>query len=286
MENKEIQLTPAEIEMIKVKREQEELEAKERALKRQAEIEKEIEICKQRIITYKKECETQRYQATLFKEEFDKIAPNSYSLIKISKSETFEVYRYKLKPEGGSSDKKEFFFEEKVNEEEYKIQRNGTNETMEVRFHIIYDTSTYRARPKNQYWAIEYGWNKFYKKAKTVHEKIEEKLAKQQREQKHKENKATAKETVLADLTKRYPGTRITFKEEYRSTYNGRGYRKSYDTNWTETYYHVEFENGLMIRFRFDETGYISTGEFMNLYKFDFNTIVEFMKQQTIKENK
>lgn len=280
MENKEIQLTPAEIEMIKVKREQEELKAKEEALKKQAKIEKEIEVCKKRIDEYKKNCETQRYHATLFKEEFDKIAPGQYSLIKVPEKETFEVKDYL-----GDS-KYETHFQEVIEDEHYEIKHSESGEKMKVKFHVVYDNSTWGSSPKSKYWALEYGWRKFYKVAKTVHTKIEEKLAKKRREEREKIMKATAKETVLAELTKRYPGTKIEHKEEYHSTYNGRGYRKSYDRSWTTYHYVVTFERGLQIKFKYYEDGNIGEGSVVNLHQFDFEQVVNFLRQYPLKEKK
>lgn len=279
MENKEIQLTPAEIEMIKVKREKEELEAQMIALKKQAEIEKNIELKKKAIERFKNECKEQRHQAELFKAEFDKIAPGQYFLVKKDHKQNFEGYEYL------GDDKKEYYFQELVEEIIYEIQRKGTTERMEVKLHTVYSNDKWNSRVTNKYWALEYGWNKFYKIAKTVHTKIEEKLAVKRREEELKKNTATAKETVLEKLTKKYPGTKIEFREKINSNFIRNGYRNGSYRSWTTNHYVVTFEHGLQIEFQFYEDGRIGEGVINNLHKFDFDSVVDFLSHQTFKEN-
>lgn len=252
METK-IELTKAELEMIQLKREQDELKAKEEEIKRELKREKEITNTRKEIADFLAKQDIIKTMTYRFAKELNDCSPGKYEVVETPITRDFKAWGYI----SSGSFEKETYLEEKVPFIHYTIKR-GTIEMKVDRYDGAYK--------------IQYNF-KYYKIAKTVDTKINELFARQDREKKLKEAKATAKETVLVILQEKYPNTKIEHRQEYHS----RGHR--YNEGYYTEHYKVTFPNGLAIDFQYYEDGRISSGDIKGLYNFDLDTLVDVLSK-------
>lgn len=229
MEN--IQLTESELEMIRLKREQEELKAKEDELKKQIKRQKDIDYQLKKIDEFKAS-NVRKYEETIiYLNELNKFHKEpKYELVTRELTKNFQAYDYI------SMDEKDVYFNEDVKYNSHHIQRIGTKITIDIE-----SASRKKGYSTEYYWALRYDY-KNYKSAKTVDDKINEKLAIIEEEKKQKQAQLSAQETVEAELKQKYPEAIIEHHSEWVriSHYRNGGY--------SQNYFKVMFNNGLMLK--------------------------------------
>ena len=237
MVNTDIQLTPAELEMIKLKREQLELKKKEDELRKQAEIEKEIAAAKKRRDEKIAECERQVAQCTGFFKEF----PVGYRLVI---NETQDRARATM---WNSETRKP----DEIWSEEFKY-RNAHIEYGQYKVYVEY---VYTRKSYTTYgeWKMSIGgpdlepgdYNRNYTRWKTVVEKITAALNRAAAAEQLEARKKDAVQSTVDKMKELYPtATLITGTGGERNPYNRKQEWISYPT------IDVHFDNGIKIKYR------------------------------------
>ena len=239
---KTIQLTPAELELIQVKRQQEELAAQEAAVQNQLAIEKEIARVKLQVEGYIKQ-EAQQVKAA---GEFALQIPSSKLHI-----DTRELA-------ANASYKGEVVDTIKYQEQvayltigEYKVS---------VKEHIVYSKFSYRgsSRGYKMYVSgqgIDYKTNnRGYKNTQKVVELIQDTIEEVKAKEAHANKQKNAVATAIAELTQQFPDA--TIKQE-------RGYTTNHYASHSNRYQEydklvVALNNGIVIEYRVYESGELS----------------------------
>jgi len=230
MEN--IQLTESELEMIRLKREQDELKAKELELNKQIKRQKQIDYQLKKIDEFKASNARKYEETIIYLNELNKFHKEpKYELVTRELTKNFQDWDYNEK-----GDDKVFFFNEDVKYNSHHIQRIGTKITIDVD-----SASRKKGYSTEYYWALRYDY-KNYKSAKTVDDKINEKLAIIEEEKKQKQAQLSAQETIAAELKTKYPEAIIEHHSEWVriSHYRNGGY--------SQNYFNVVFNNGLLLK--------------------------------------
>lgn len=213
-----IELTPAELELIQVKRKEEALKAEKARLENEAKLQKEV---------IEKENEIRLFKATVFKiaEEAEKayahlqkIAPGQYTTFLEPHAREFKVSMY----ENGSFVTK---WTETVNFSTLVIKRTVDNSLtkypIEIRLHAIYNDNRRNPvylRSKFKISGVSYPvTEREYSSVKTCHTKIEEFLSAKMAEIRRNDLRnftIVRAETILKET---YPNSTVSVKEEYSS---------------------------------------------------------------------
>lgn len=237
MINAEIQLTPAELEMIKLKRDQAELKKKEDELRKQAEIEKEIAAAKKRRDEKIADCERQVAQCTEFFKEF----PVGYRLVI---NETQDRARATM---WNSETRKP----DEIWSEEFKY-RNAHIEYGQYKVYVeyVYTRKNYTTRGELKMRIsgpdLEPGdYNRNYTRWKTVVEKITAALNRTAAAEQLEVRKKDAVQSTLDKMKELYPNaTLVSSNGGERNPYSRKQEWISYPT------IDVQFDNGIKIKYR------------------------------------
>lgn len=237
-----VNLTPAELEMIQVKRQQEELAAKEAAAKKQLAIENEIKRVKAQVEDSVKK-DTQQNAAA---RDFAATVAGSKVVVETNKKQWNATY-------GGETIKVFNYTETKV-----YLTLNGY--TIYVNEHIVYSKWSYRGSSKGYKMyvsgpGIDYKTSqRGYKNGKKVVELIEETIQHREAQELHKNKQKNAVETAVANLMEQFPTAKIVA---------GRGYKFNHHASPSNRYtdydaIDVTLENGIEIEYRVYSDGQLS----------------------------
>ena len=239
---KTIQLTPAELELIQVKRQQEELAAQEATVKNQLAIEQEIARVKLQVDGYIKQ-EAQQVKAA---GEFALQIPSSVLRIDARDLKAEVTYSGELVDT--------IKYQEQVAYlaiGDYKIS---------VKEHMVYSKYSYRgsSRGYKMYVSgqgIDYKTaNRGYKNAKKVVELIEDTIEEIKAKEVHANKQKNAIQTAIAELTQQFPDA--TIKQE-------RGYKINYHSSASNRYQEydkliVVLKNEIVIEYQVYSDGQLS----------------------------
>lgn len=239
---KTIELTPAELELIQVKRQQEELAAQEKAAQKQLAIEKEIARVAESVEGYKRK-NAQQVKAA---EEFAQLIPSAeYRVEKVQRNVTITRF-------GETIDT--LTYEEKT---PYMLL-NGYK--ISITEHIVYNKWNYRGSSKGYKMyvsgpGIDYKTsNRGYKNAKKVVELIEDTIEAKKAQELYKNKQRNAVETAVANLTEQFPNAKINSGRGCKI--NPYGTPSNRYTEYDEIV--VVLENGIEVKYRVYENGELS----------------------------
>ena len=262
----ELSLTTQEIEMIKLKREQEENAAKQKAVAQQILRDKEIEKAKSNIEKFIELQKRKNEWAKTSVVKFNSLnkGGNQYELIKVDRDKVFECYEYSYAQTGNT---KKIYFSETVKYTHIEIHPVWFGVSNYFDIEITDD--------------LNFNWkSKVYRAHKTLNEKIIDLILEKQTEKTKAEQLESALETVKATLQEKYPDATLEYNKEYiRSTYK---YMKSYYANS----YTLTFPNGLQVQFKYNENGIISNGVIKNMSDFNVDSIIDFCRTLSKQTNK
>lgn len=232
---KTIELTPAELELIQSKRQQEELAAQEAAVKRQRQIDQEIA----RLKTYYQENATKQNEQTAAAREFAKSIPGGE--LKTNSTKQTKVVTY------GSDEVVETIpYFDIVS----YIMLNGYK--IDVREHIVY-TKWGRGGRSQGYkmyvsgTGIDYKTsNRGYKNTKKVVELIEDTIEATKAKELHNNKQRNAVATAVANLTEQFPTAKINTGRGCKV--NPYGSPSNRYTEYDEIV--VVLENGIQVNYR------------------------------------
>lgn len=256
---KTIELTPAELEMIQVKRQQEELAAKEKAAQKQLAIENEIKRAEIMVQGYLKKYTEQAKAA----KDFAASVAGCKVVIETDKRKYDVTY-------GGETVKVIDYTATDVHLtlNSYKIQ---------VSEHIVYGKWSYRGSSKGYKMyvsgpGIDYKTsNRGYKNGKKVVELIEETIESIKAQELYNNKQKNTIETAVANLKEQFPNAKIN---------SGRGYKINHygsPSNRYQEYDKIEvvLENGVEVEYRVYANGQL---ERMSL-KFPSHNATELLFQ-------
>lgn len=254
-----VNLTPAELEMIQVKRQQEELAAKEKAAQKQLAIENEIKRAEIQVQGYlKKYIE----QAKAAKDLAASVA-GCKVVIETEKRKYNVTY-------GGETVKV-------IDYTATNVHLTLNSYTIQVREHIVYGKWNYRgsSRGYKMYVSgpgIDYkASSRGYKNGKKVVELIEETIEQRKAQELQKNKQKNAIETAVANLMEQFPTAKVE---------SGRGYKINHYASPSNRYtdydkIDVTLENGVQVEYRVYANG---TLERMSL-KFPSHNATELLSQ-------
>jgi hypothetical protein len=239
---KTIQLTPAELELIQVKRQQEELAAQEAAVQNQLAIEKEIARVKLQVEGYIKQ-EAQQVKAA---GEFALQIPSS--ILHIDTRELAANASYKGEVVDTIKYQEQVAY---LTIGEYKVS---------VKEHIVYSKFSYRgsSRGYKMYVSgqgIDYKTNnRGYKNTQKVVELIQDTIEEVKAKEAHVNKQKNAVATAIAELTQQFPNATVNHQ---------RGYHTNYHASPSNRYQEydklvVALNNGIVIEYRVYENGQLS----------------------------
>ena len=239
---KTINLTPAELELIQVKRQQEELAAKEAEAKNQVAIENEIKRAEIQVQGYLKK-DTEQVKAA---KEFAALVVGSKVVIETKDRQYTVAY-------GGKTIKVIDYTETSAH-----LTLNGY--TIQVKEHIVYGKWSYRGSSKGYKMyvsgtGIDYKTSqRGYKNGKKVVELIEETIEQRNAQELYKNKQKNAVETAVANLMEQFPTAKVE---------SGRGCRinpyASASNRYTEyDKIDVTLENGVQVEYQVYADGTLS----------------------------
>jgi len=204
---KTIQLTPAELELIQVKRQQEESNAQKAAVQNQLAIEKEIARVKLQVDGYIKQ-EAQQVKAA---GEFALQMPSSTLHVDTRDLESKVTYNGELV--------------DTIKYQEQVAYLTIGKYKVSVKEHIVYSKYSYRgsSRGYKMYVSgqgIDYKTeNRGYKNAKKVVELIEDTIEEIKAKEVHANKQKNAIQTAIAELTQQFPDATIKQERGYKTNY-------------------------------------------------------------------
>lgn len=254
-----VNLTPAELEMIQVKRQQEELAAKEKAAQKQLAIENEIKRAQAQVEGYIKKDIQQNAAAR----DFAATVAGCKVVIETEKKKYNVTY-------GGETVKVFNYTETNM-----YLTLNGY--TIQVREHIVYGKWSYRGSSKGYKMyvsgpGIDYKTsNRGYKNGKKVVELIEETIEQRNAQELYKNKQKNAVETAVANLMEQFPNAKVE---------SGRGCKINPYASASNRYMEydkveITLENGIQVEYRVYSDG---TLERMSL-RFPSHSIAELLFQ-------
>jgi hypothetical protein len=243
---KNIELTEAELQMIQLKREREELEKKEKDNARQ--IKEGQEIQKQRTqIEYDTKRDAQLISA--LEKLFNELPVGEYELIDKNKIQEYSCYHY-----DSSKEDKEYYFKELVERKSKEIVHKESKSTITVHFHsVLTGSGFFRRSIETGDFRFELGIpgkydgkNSNLASAKTIDKKIKEYVAMKKQKEETAKAKLEGIEWLKEQVTQMYPEARVT--EEQRSGYYADSYRRR-DYREGSKFIKVVFASGLEIEY-------------------------------------
>lgn len=239
-----IELTPAELELIRIKREEQVLADQKREAERQAKQEKEIaNIRKTMIADGEKQTKLNEAAKALFVQ-----LGAGYMLTNNQKTNNYELFDYVHKKDGSTDyDRKDFYFQEQMVITAFMITHVDSGATVRPVFYTSgkrYDKNTdirFAVSGTGTYDRH----NDHLKSAKTIKEKIEQ--AHQGRVAKEASTKAKLEgiEWLLDHVKSLYPSAEVK-KDQHSGSY---GYKNRYVPG--SEYVKTTFTNGLVLEFGF-----------------------------------
>jgi hypothetical protein len=255
-----VELTPAELEMIKVKREQEALVQKEIAAKKALQLEKEIADQKERItkITIKDAAQVKACQD--FNVEFD----NQYSVVIKTWEEIAVVKGEYIDPEHKDGNyERETFWQGAIARQSATIYHKA-GYTIQVEEQIVYSSSWRSTGTSKGYKMYVSGPGIEYKQERqalsrpsSVMEKVKKAMEKVAEEIAYKNKQKVALQTTVDKFKAEYPDAEVTTDKGWE-----RGYSRSYSGGTTYDMVRVKFVNGAQIAYRVYADGSLSRVSF------------------------
>ena len=256
---KTIELTTAELEMIQLKREQEERNAKEKAAQKQIAIEKEIATTALCVKGYINKSAQQVKAA----EEFAKLIPTA--TYHVDKTECAVKASY-----GGEVVKTLKYIESNA-----YLMLNGYK--ISVNEHIVYGKWNYRGSSKGYKMyvsgpGINYKTsNRGYVNSKKVVELIEETIEQCKAQELHNNKQKNAIETAVANLTKQFPTAKIVSGRAYKTNPYASPSNRYTDYDAID----ITLENGIEIKYQVYPNGELTR---MDL-RFPKHTVADLLSQ-------
>jgi len=245
---KTLELTPAELEMVALKREQEALAKKEAELKKQAQMEKEIVDRQVAIAKNVAQCNRQVKAVKDFAAELGKGYEVAITVIE----EEAKVTGDYITPEDpkGCGYEREVLWSQKYNKETARIKYG--NYTICVDEQFVYGSKwSYRATSKGYKMYVSgpgIDWKEERRalgRISTVKEKIKTAMEKIQAEENYKNAQKNSLEKTVDKFKAEYPDAEVTTDKGY-----DRGYGKRYSEGVTYDMVRVKFANGCSIAYR------------------------------------
>lgn len=239
---KTIQLTPAELELIQVKRQQEELAAQEAAVQNQLAIEKEIARVKLQVDGYVK----QNAQQVKAAGEFALQMPSS--ILHIDTRELSDNVSYNGE------------VHENVKYQQQVAHMTIGEYKVSVKEHMVYSKYSYRgsSRGYKMYVSgqgIDYKTeNRGYKNTQKVVELIENTIQEVKAKEAHTNKQKNAVATAIAELTQQFPNATVRQERGYNTNYYASASQRHQEYDKLV----VTLENGIMIEYRVYESGQLS----------------------------
>lgn len=240
----QIELTPAELEMIRIKREKDALEEQEKAAKKLLKFEEDIKSEKKKIEDKIKWANQQNEAAQAFLPTLG----DGWSLKKNKHTEKFNVVdRGAYNSEKNDYEYVNTIWEEAIDFEIYLLQKNGY--TVEVKEHFVSSKYSYRQTSKGfkMFPYDGFSWKetqKFYTKGNRINEIIKEKEDIATYQEKSKQLFTMNVENIIADFNNRFPDATVTQDTEYTSRVG------------LSNIIILEFKNGIKIKYDVDSTNY------------------------------
>jgi len=251
MMNPVTELTPAELEMIRIERERKALAEAEQAAKRNLQIEKDR---LQQQTTMRKELAEAEAQVSATS-AFQAQLGHDAKLIISHNARTYKVEVYS-NPSDPSSNGYETVWSDTQDLPKAKITLGAYEITVTER--MVYSNSRFsRATSKGYQMQCSgpgFNWtdqNRWYSSAKTLLKRITEKREAIKAKQQLEQRKATATETVVARMQSEYPTATVTARTEWVRGYgNSSGFEAPFVT--------IALPNGITIRYRVYADGAIA----------------------------
>jgi hypothetical protein len=277
-----MELTPVEIEMVKIKREQEALAKKEAELKRKAALEKEIA---EKMAHINKLLEKDRRQVKAAQDFCMALGVNLYSIVAKNIPGEWEITEYTNPTDPKSNDfEREVVWSHKTDRTVVHIERGSYKILVEE--HIVYSSSWSRTGSSKGYKmyisgpGFDYADEKRgYSKAATVHERIEQAITREKMHAALVAKKKNALQNTVDMMQNKFPDATVTV---------GYGYVKNYNQKYTAGDRYdtaiVKFINGVSMEYRVYEDGSLGRAN-ITFPKHDAWDLMETMSKMNFIDN-
>lgn len=257
-EGGEIKLTDQEMEMIRIKREQDELKKKELDLKQQEKRSKDIMSSEKAVERYLAEDQQYVKASKDFYEKFEKAYPGQFELVELEDyQKTEELYDHERDDQGKTKEDadgyliKNVYWSKPYSLKNYEIKYNKDKKyTIKIEAHKTY--TTYGSY-KGQEWVMKLkglaGWKdeqKNLKSVKTIKDKIDEDIASKERKVSAEQREKEGLQFMLDYVKEKYKDEKPEVKIEAKG-------RRDYKNNWVESrYVSAKFLNGLKVDYNYN----------------------------------
>jgi len=283
--NQTLELTPAELEMIALKREQEVLAAKQASTVKAIQLEKDIK-AKQDYITATKNKDAEQVKAAKnYLIAFD----HQYSLDIKTWKETVQVMGDYINKDNGFDRHIEW-------SEEFERQSASIShkygQQIKVEEQIVY-SSKWSSRGTSKGYkmyisGVGIEWKQqgqALSKVKSVMEKITAAIDKLDNARKREENKKNALQTTVDRFKAEYPDAEVTTDYGYESSYDSRGRRSNYSNGERYDIVRTKFVNGAQIAYKVYPDGSLSRVSFNLPGSKDEDTFRNNLSQMNFKND-
>ena len=283
--NQTLELTPAELEMIALKREQEVLAAKHTETVKAIQLEKDIK-AKQDYITATKNKDAEQVKAAKnYLIAFD----HQYSLDIKTWKETVQVMGDYINKDNGFDRHIEW-------SEEFERQSASIShkygQQIKVEEQIVY-SSKWSSRGTSKGYkmyisGVGIEWKQqgqALSKVKSVMEKITAAIDKLDNARKREENKKNALQTTVDRFKAEYPDAEVTTDYGYESSYDSRGRRSNYSNGNRYDIVRTKFVNGAQIAYKVYPDGSLSRVSFNLPGSKDEDTFRNNLSQMNFKND-
>jgi hypothetical protein len=254
-DGEKVQLTPAELELTRIKREEEKLAKEKLTLQRKATEEKEIVNIQSQMVKDERSQIQLNLAADALLDELRKL-DKAYVMEESETVKEYELYHYIISKEDriDSGKDKDVYFSEKQTLIIKKIKHTLTKSVI-IPKHYWVDKSGLRFHSSMWYEGIRYRLdipgiydrkNESLKSAKTINEKIQNKYQSNKRKADDFQIKQNGTLWLLDALNVKYPTATIT-EEQHAGTYYGFGSRRHYSEG--AKYVKVKFTNGFELQY-------------------------------------
>jgi hypothetical protein len=218
----EIELSPAELEMIKVKREQEILAKKELDAKKAIQLEKDIKLTEERIAAHRKKDESQINEATKYLHELLKHDPGYKSNIQVT-TDTEKIYGEYL--ESTTKYEREILWSKEYERKNMCITYMGYKVT--IYEHIAYGNG-WKSRGTNKGYKMNISGpsmdftqeRRAYTRASKVHEVITNTIKSIESKKQLEEKKKDILTSTCEKIKELYPDATVTTGYDYERDFN------------------------------------------------------------------
>jgi len=257
---KTLELTPAELEMIKINREKAELAAKEAAAKKQVQLEKDIAGRKE-LMQKTMKMDADQVKAT---QDFCNSLGAGYKLEIATREEKVIVTGDYTNPEDPASDgyRREIVWQDAFNRQSAKIVYKGYS--IRVEEQIVYSSKWASRGTSNGFKMYVSGpglnWkdeSRAYTRITTVKAKIKDAIDSIKAEEDYKNKQKGALQLTVDKFQSEYPDAEVSTDKGYE-----RGYGRSYADGITYDKVSIKFANGASIAYRVYADGSLSRVSF------------------------